>query len=178
MSSASPISPFDPAGDDWWSKGSSGLAKQLYSASLFLRQFRLHLRYGELSRAPLRILRFQINDNVAECDWVARQQDPWDLGLASSIGRRHASLQALKDAIEIRSLLFAALPDIETARLRTFRESRQSREVIITGSVRRRDGSYRSVHSLAMRAKLIGFRFSMENDVLCRLKDEHLCAGE
>jgi hypothetical protein len=180
MSLPSPISPFDPAGEDWWSKGSSGLAKQLYNAGLFLRQFRLHLRFGELSRAPVHLLHFQINESVAECEWVARQQDAWDLGLALDIGRRHASLQALKDAIDIRALLFRALPDIETARLRAYRESmRQPREVIITGNVRRRDGSYRNVHSLAMRAKLIGLRFSMENDVLARLnRDEYLAAGE
>ncbi len=180
MSFASPISPFDPAGEAWWSKGSSGLAKQLCDAGLFLRQFRIHLRFGELTRAPLRLLRFEINDNRAECDWVARHQDPWDAGLSPDIGRRHASLQALKDAIDIRSLLFAELPYIDTARLRTYRESlRHPREVIITGNVRRQDSTYRSVHSLAMRAKLIGLRFSMEDGTLCRLsRDEQLFASE
>ena len=178
MSFASPISPFDPAGEDWWSKGSSGLARQLCNASLFLRHFHMHLRFGELSRAPLRLLQFQIQDDAAECDWVARQQDPWDAALAPEIGRRHASLQALKDAIDIRALLFASLPQVDVARLRIHRESLwHSREVIIAGSVRRRDSTYRSVHSIAMRAKLIGFRFSMEDGMLCRLNREELHAA-
>lgn len=173
MSSASPISPFDPAGADRWSKGSSGLAKQLCDASLFLRQLRMQLRFGELTRAPLRLLHFQVTESIAECDWVARQQDPWDAGLSADIGRRHASLQALKDAIDIRSLLLAALPNIDQGRLRIYRESpRHSREVIIVGDVRRLDNTFRSVHSVAMRAKLIGFRFSMENGMLCRLNRE------
>jgi hypothetical protein len=179
MSSASPISPFDPAGADGWSKGSSGLAKQLCDAGLFLRQLRLQLRFGELTRAPLRLLHFQINDDIAECEWIARQQDPWDAFLSTDIGRRHASLQALKDAIDIRSLLFATQPDIDRARLRIHRESpRGTREVIIIGDARRHDSIFRSVHSIAMRAKLIGFRFSMENGMLCRLIREeqaHAC---
>jgi hypothetical protein len=173
MSSASPISPFDPAGADCWSKGSSRLAKQLCDAGLFLRQLRMRLRFGELTRAPLRLLHFQITDDIAECDWVARQQDPWDVVLSADIGRRHASLQALKDAIDIRSLLFATLPHIDVARLRIYRESpRHPREAIIIGDVRRRDSTFRSVHSIAMRAKLIGFRFSMEDGMLCRLNRE------
>jgi hypothetical protein len=180
MSFGSPISPFDPNGQDWWLKGSSGLAKQVCYVGHFLRDIRVQLRFGTLTRAPLRLLRFQVKESIAECDWIARAQDPWDLGLPRDIGKRHASLQALKDAIDIRSLLFSTLPDLTSARLRVYRDSpAHLRELIIVGNLRPNEGSFRSVHSLAMRAKLIGFRFCLENDLLCRLaRDEQFRAGD
>jgi hypothetical protein len=173
MAFGSPTSPFDPNGDDWWSKGSSGLAQQISCVGHFVRTCRLQLRFGALSRAPLRLLRFQIKDNAAECDWVARIPDPWDADLSRRTALRHASLQALKDAIDMRSFLFATLPDLAAARLRVYREAGDARpELIIIGSVRRQDGMFRSIHSLAMRAKLVGLRFRLENDALCRLPQE------
>jgi hypothetical protein len=173
-------SPFDPDGEKWWLKGRTGLAKQLCDAGLFLRALRFQMRFGELTRAPLRIIRLQVGDNNAECEWLARPQDPWDAGLAREIGRRHASLQALKDAIDVRALIFEMLPQVETARLHAYREcSSHTPEMIITGNVRREDSRFRSVHSLAMRAKLFGFRFCLENSDLCRLsKDEQFSAGD
>jgi len=180
MSFGSPISPFDPDGEQWWSKGSSGLTEQISDVGHFLRDLRARLRFGVLSRAPLRLIRFQINEDTAECDWIARCQDPWDVDLSREIGRRHASLQALKDAIDIRSLLFDALPDLLAARLRVYRDlAAHSRELIIVGNVRRHDNSFRSNHSLAMRAKLVGLRFCLENDLLCKLpREERLGFGD
>ena len=172
MSFGSPISPFDPDGQDWWSKGSSGLTQQIGGVSRFLRDFRSQLRFGTISRAPLRLIRFEIKETAAECDWIARDPDSWDADLAREIGRRHASLQALKDTIDIRSLLFVAMPDLLTARVRVYRESSHSRELIIIGRVRRQDNSFRGIHSLAMRAKLVGLRFCLENDLLKRLSRE------
>ena len=70
-------------------------------------------------------------------------------------------------------LLFEVLPDLTTARLRVYREPVSlPRELIIYGNVRRHDSAFRSTHSLAMRAKLIGLRFCLENDLLCRLPRE------
>lgn len=180
MSFGSPISPFDPDGQDWWSKGSSGLTQQICSVGHFLRHFHTQLRFGTLSRAPLRLLRFQMKEDMAECDWVARDPDSWDADLAREIGRRHASLQALKDAIDIRSLLFAAMPNLEAARLRVFRGTyAHGRELIIIGSVRRQDRGFRRIHSLAMRAKLVGLRFCLENDWLRRLsREENFGSGD
>jgi hypothetical protein len=173
MSFGSPISPFDPDGEDWWSKGSSGLTRQISGVSHFLHDLRTQIRFGTLSRAPIRLIRFQIKEDTAECDWMARHQDPWDADLSREIGRRHASLQALKDAIDVRSLLFIALPDLAAARLRVYRDSTaRKRELIITGNVRRKDSAFRSIHSLAMRAKLVGLRFCLENGYLCRLSRE------
>jgi hypothetical protein len=173
MSFGSPISPFDPDGQDWWSKGSSGLTQQISGVGHFLREFRIRLRFGTLSRAPLRLIRFEIKETSAECDWIARDPDHWDADLSRDIGRRHASLQALKDAIDIRSLLFVAVPDLITAKVRVYRDfAAHSRELIIIGNVRRQDNSFRGTHSLAMRAKLVGLRFRLENDLLSRLSRE------
>lgn len=170
MSFRSPIPPFDADDDAWWCKGSSGLTQPFCGVSHFFLALRLQLRFGELSRAPLRLIRLQIKDTQAECDWIARSEDPWDAYLAREIGQRHASLQALKDAIDIRSLLFSAVPHVKAARLRVYRENdARSRELIIAGNLRRRDGTFRSVHSLAMRAKLTGLRFRLENGLLNRL---------
>lgn len=185
MSSNSPISPFEPDGQDWWSRGSSGLTQQIRDVGRLLFDVRMQLRFGELSRAPLRLVRLQIRETAgemaAECDWIARNPDPWDADLAREIGRRHASLQALKDAIDIRALLFATLPQLAAARLRVYREthSRSLRELIIAGQLRRRDSTFRSVHSLAMRAKLVGLRFRLENGFLDRLpRDEQFGFGD
>ena len=83
------------------------------------------------------------------------------------IGQRHASLQALKDAVDVRYLLFEMLPDVDAAWLRIYRETpARARELIIAGYVHRNAISFRNVHSIAMRAKLLGFRFLLEGDIL------------
>jgi len=64
--------------------------------------------------APLRLLRLELYGETVECDWVARPADPWDMDLAPSVSERHASAQALDDAIAIRELLFRLLPDVWT----------------------------------------------------------------
>jgi hypothetical protein len=167
MSTASAISPFDPESENWWSKGTSRLAKRVCDVGLFVRSLRVQMRFGDLTRAPLKMLRLQLNENVAECDWLARVPDAWDASLMPEIGQRHASLQALKDAVDVRGLLFEMLPDVDAAYLRIYRElPTRRRELIIAGHVHRGAASFRSVHSVAMRAKLLGFRFSLENDIL------------
>jgi hypothetical protein len=174
MSIASAISPFDAERENWWSKKSSGLAKRIFNLSLFVRSLQVQMRFGDLTRAPLRMIRLQLEDGIAECDWVARPPDIWDSDLRPEIGHRHASLQALEDAVNVRGLLFEMLPDLDTAYLRIYRESSDhSPEMIISGHVYKSAPSFRNVHSIAMRAKLLGFRFTLENDVLCsRAADE------
>jgi hypothetical protein len=170
MSFASVFSRFDPVEEDLPSTGGSMLAKQLFDASQLLRALRVRMRFGELSRAPLKLLRFQILDQVAECDWVSRSPDPWDADLPQRIRQRHTSLQTLKDAIDVRALLFDTLPQIATAHLRVYRKSpTYEPELIITGYAQRNDNSSRFMHSLAMRAKVLGFRFNLEGDVFARI---------
>jgi hypothetical protein len=167
MSFSSAISPFDPESENWWSKGASRLAKRITDVSLFVRAMQIQMRFGDLTRAPLKMLRFQIKGNIAECDWLARLPDPWDGGLRPDVGERHASLQALRDAVNVQSLLFFTLPDVDAAYLRIYREANtNARELIIAGNVHRGAASFRGVHSVAMRAKLLGFRFMLEDDVL------------
>jgi len=167
MSFVSGASPLGSMKDDWRQDGRPWLAEQFCNVSQFLRRLRVQLRFGELTRAPLHLLRLNILGEIAKCDWLARTPDPWDADVSKSLRDRHASLQALKDAINVRALLFETMPHIETADLRIYRETPSfEREMIITGCVQRNDHSARNIHSLAMRAKILGFRFNLVDDVL------------
>jgi hypothetical protein len=150
--------------------GEAGLVKQFWSAGQFLRGLRVQMRFGELTRAPLRLLRLQMRAEEVECDWVARALDPWDASLSNRVQQRHASLQTLRDAIDVRALLFQMFPQIETAHFRVYRESEDDeREMIVIGCTQRNDNTSREVHSLVMRAKVLGFRFDMEEERLRKL---------
>ena len=175
MSASFPISSFEPGQVRPWRKESSGLTEYLREVSLFLRSFRSRLRAGEHSRSPLRLIRFQLHEGTIWCDWVARDPDPWDSMLPPRIGMRHASTQALKDAIETRSLLFQSVLDVDYAHVRAYRRTRGNLlELVISGDLRRHSGATRSTPSLAMRAKLLGFQFRLDEEVLAplRLADE------
>lgn len=170
MLSLSANSSFEAYREQWRSKRWPRLTEQLYGLSHFLFRLRTQMRFGELTRAPLKLLRLQIAGDVVECDWLARSADPWDADLPARVGRRHSSLQTLRDAIDVRALLFHTIPDAETAHLRIYREDAEHmRETIVTGCAQRNDNSARTVHSLAMRAKVLGFRFRLEDGVLCKL---------
>jgi hypothetical protein len=144
------------------------MIKQLCDIRDTVFRLQIQLRFGRLSRAPLRILRLEWRGDHANCDWVARAQDAWDDDLPERVGRSNASLQALEDAIQVRDLLFFTLRDISRATLRVYRESSDgSLELIITGTVTRSERFLYRVHSLAMRAKLYGFQFFLnEGDLM------------
>jgi hypothetical protein len=170
MSSVSANSSFQAYRKQWRLEKSPRLTEQFCDVSHFLCRLRVQMRYGELTRAPLKLLRLQISADTIECDWLARPPDAWDADLPRKVGRRHASLQALRDAIDVRALLFHTLPDAETAYFHIYRESSSKMpEMIMTGCTQRNDNSARGVHSLAMRAKVLGFRFCLEDDILCKL---------
>jgi hypothetical protein len=142
----------------------------------FARRVHVQARFGELSRARLSLLRVEWCREYAECDWLARPADPWDRDLPAIVGKRNASAQALHDAIKIRALLFRVLPDLQTAELRAYRYSpEQSLELIVSGTVSRQVRAPASVRSLAMRAKLFGFSFWLDEGVLENLQPEE-CA--
>jgi hypothetical protein len=168
MSLISAMFPPDPYSDEnWGTEGNGGLVKQLSKVSQFLHGIHVQMRFGKLTRAPIQLLRFQIVGVGVECDWIARPNDTWDAYVPRSVRRRHASLQALRDAIDLRALLFDLMPQVESARFCTYRESPQgTRELIMTGCMQRNDHSARHLHSLVMRAKVLGFRFEMEGDWL------------
>jgi hypothetical protein len=138
--------------------------KALWEAVDFVRMMRTRMRFGELSRAPLQLLRFEFRGQGAECDWMARPPDVWDADLRQPIREHNESLQALADAIAVRDLLFDALPHVDRAVLRAFRPSaaREPPELIIAGSVHRDDPEVYERAPLVMRAKLSGFRFCLE----------------
>jgi hypothetical protein len=138
----------------------------------FVRGLRREMRFGELSRAPLLLLRLELNGDTLACDWIARPADPWDANLRQLQRERNQSAQALRDAIRVRDLAFDALPKIEGAILRVFRPSggREPPEVIITGVASREAPPVFRVSSLVMRAKLYGFQFEMEDGILQALR--------
>jgi hypothetical protein len=167
MSFVSAVCSSDPFDKDWALEGGDGLVKQLFRASQFARGVRVQMRFGQLSRAPLRLIRFQMQDKVVECDWLARSPDRWDADLSRNVQQKHTLLQSLRDAIDVRALLIDLMPQLETAYLRAYRESQDDeRELIIEGCAQRNDHAARNVHSLVMRAKMLGFRFDIKGNAL------------
>jgi hypothetical protein len=165
MSFVPAVVPFDPYVEEWRSRGIPRLAKQLCDVGHFLGDLGVQMRFGELTHAPLRLLRFQIIGGSVECDWLARLPNPAAADL--TVRDRYIAHQALKDAIDVRSLLFSTLPQADSAELRAFRESaNHTHELIIKGSTQRNDNTARGVHSLTVRAKILGFRFRLEADTL------------
>jgi hypothetical protein len=148
----------------------------LWGISDFGRALRRELRFGELSRAPLLLLRLEWRGDAAECDWLARPADEWDRDLPRHARDGNAAEQALRDAMAIRTLLFEALPGVGTAALRAFRQSPGgTRDVIIVGAVARGEDVPRKISSTAMRAKLLGFQFWLQDGALEAMPSEE-CA--
>lgn len=136
------------------------MIKQLCDIRDVVVRLRLQLRYGRLSRAPLRLLRLEWRGDQVDCDWIARRHDDFDKDLPRRVAEANESLQALEDAIIVRELLFTTFGDVSSARFRVYRESGdRGRELIIAGTVTRSDRFLYRVHSLAMRATLCGFEF-------------------
>jgi hypothetical protein len=133
----------------------------------FFREVRKQLRFGEFSRLPLRLHRFEVMADSAECDWFMRPPDPWDVGLPARLREEHLTAQALRDALKIRELIFRAFPRVQSAELKMYRESEDNiPALMMTGTVLRENKVSARVASMVMRAKLYGFRFSLEDGVL------------
>ena len=142
----------------------------------FIRAARTRLRFGELSRAPLKPIRLQWEREVVECDWLARSPDVWDADISRKARDTQASVQALEDAFAVRDLLFRAFPEIPMADLRVYRQRPDGTlELILAGRVSRHDEPPAGVASLAMRVKLSGLHFRLEDGVLGALP-EHAVA--
>ncbi len=149
--------------------------RPLWEVADFFRSVRRQLRFGEFSRSPLRVLRLEWQNDSVECDWMARPPDIWDVGLRRADRSRHASLQALADAMAIRNLLFDVFPDIASAKFRGFRQEVREPpelppELIVMGAASREAPYVLRVSSIVMRAKLYGFRFDLEDGELRPLR--------
>ncbi len=129
----------------------------------FIRGLGREMRFGELSRAPLRLLRLELRGEALACDWMARPPDIWDADLRQPVRNRNESMQALADAIRVRDLAFDALPKVQTG-------AREPPELILTGAAGREAPPILRVSSLVMRAKLYGFQFELEDGILQALK--------
>jgi hypothetical protein len=86
-------------------------------------RMRWEMRFADFSRAPWRLLRFELQGGTAERDWEVRPADTRDGSLQRIERARNISQQTLSDAITMRRLLLAALPAVESAVLRGFRPS-------------------------------------------------------
>jgi hypothetical protein len=144
--------------------------KELLNAADCLAKVRRKLRFGDCSREPLRLLRLEWKEDWVECDWLMRSADPWDADLPAHLVEEHQTLQALRDALRLRDIVFDSFPTVSSAELRMFRTaSEQCPELMMTGTVHRTNESYSRVASVVMRAMLCGFRFTLSGGVLARM---------
>jgi len=143
---------------------------ELLDAMEFLDKARRRMRFGNFSREPLKLLRVEWKEGLIECDWLMRPADPWDRFLPSALCEQHQTLQALRDAMNLRDIVFKAFPSVTRAELRMFRQDDDlQHELMMTGAVTRSNEVLQRVPSVVMRAKLCGFRFTLAQGVLASL---------
>ena len=148
---------------------------ELLDAMEFLSKTRGKLRFGKFSREPFNLLRLEWKETMVECDWLMRAPDTWDSFVPKSVSDQHVSIQALRDALSLREMVFRAFPRIDYAHLSMFRSAHDdSLELMMTGTVKRSDESLPRVPSVVMRAKLCGFRFTLAQGVLESLQSATL----
>jgi len=141
--------------------------KSIQEAAKFVHSARRKLRSGELSREPLKLLRLEWRPDGVECDWLMRPADAWDKDLPPRIARENETLQALRDALELRRMIFRSFPAAMNAELRMFhRDADDQLELMMTGSVTRTNEVLERVASVVMRARLCGFQFTLTSGVL------------
>jgi len=108
----------------------------LTEISKFLRRARRQLRSGELSREPLQLLRVEWKGDMLECDWLMRSADPWDKHLPPELAMENQTLQALRDALMLRAIIFRSFPAVGLAQLRMFRSGKNHQlELVMTRSI-------------------------------------------
>jgi hypothetical protein len=142
----------------------------LLDAADFLRMARRKLRFGEYSREPLELLRLEWKGNALECDWLMRPADRWDADLPARVVEENQTLQALRDGLTLRNIVFKSFPRVDNAELRMFRIGADGLpELVMSGSLVRTNEVLERVASIAMRARLCGFRFTQGDGCLKRM---------
>jgi hypothetical protein len=148
--------------------------KWVFAAAELVWRVRQQLRFGERSRVPLKLMRLELREDFAECEWIARPPDPWDLDLPTHVREQNETWQALRDALSVREALLTSIPEIRCAQLKVYRQQQSAvPQLIISGSVSLDDAPPPRVASLVMRAKLFGFRFELEDGSLRPLTSDH-----
>jgi hypothetical protein len=118
-------------------------------------------------------MRIEVRKTEAWCDWVARPVDEWDAYIPAHASAKNFTVQTLEDAINVRGLLFSALGGVNSAELRAFRAlPSDGHELILRGTAFRDDKIPAHDTALAMRAKLLGFHFTVADGSLIRLGTE------
>jgi hypothetical protein len=109
----------------------------------------------------------ELREDYAECEWLARPNDPWDQDLSEQIREQNKTSQALQDALTVREFLFSSIPQIRHANLKVYCPTAwHPLQLIITGSVNREDVPPPRIASLVMRAKLYGLHFDLVDGAL------------
>lgn len=143
------------------------MQKLIRQAADFLHAVQRQMRKGEATRDPLTMLRFEWKGDTVECDWLMRnttsEQDP-----AAELA--HSTEQGFRDALALRSLVFASFSAVMQARLRMFRSTPNHRlELLLTGTVNRLNPPYDHIPSLATRAHMMGFEFLLHEGFFAAL---------
>jgi len=106
----------------------------IFAAAEFIRTFRRQLRFGDRSRLPLKLVRLELREGYAECEWIARRDDPWDVDVAPVVREQSETWQTLRDALSVREVLFASIPQLQVAMLKVYRQRETcDPELIIAG---------------------------------------------
>ena len=115
----------------------------------------------------------------ASCDWFMRLLwIPGTFCLSARQREEHLTEQALRDGLSIRELIFRGFPQVQRAELKVYRKCEDGdHEIVMTGLVHRETEVLPRVASLVMRAKLYGFRFSLDGGALERMGSTGVHAG-
>lgn len=136
----------------------------LFATAELAWRIRRQLRFGDRSRLPLKLLRLELREDFAECEWMARPHDPWDSDLPAHVREQNETWQALRDTLSVRDALFVSMPQVQRARLRVYRQQQAAEpDLIITGIVSREDEPPPRLSSIVMRAKLYGLQFNLSD---------------
>jgi hypothetical protein len=150
--------------------------RELFDASDFLVTARRRLRFGSFSRESLLLLRLEWKGDSVACDWLMRPNDCWDKYVPAHVARENQTLQALRDALDLREAIFKCFPAVMKAELRMFRaDADHHLELLMTGSISRSNEVLHRVPSVTMRAKLCGFQFTLADGALKSLVPISLC---
>jgi hypothetical protein len=143
------------------------LLKELTFFTDFLATARRRLRFSDLSRETLQVVRIEWRGDLVECDWLMRPGDQWDSHLSVHVAETNQTLQALRDALTVRETVFETFSAVSRAELRMYRPKPDYQcELMLSGSVSRMEEDSKRVASIAMRARLCGFHFILSEGVL------------